>query len=88
MNDRIEYQMRRAQRVLSVLRHRNVPVYNVHLSANHVRPVIETGAGPFAWHCAAFGLDDRGHWADFIAHLDGVELHRRVRSREEIRHVG
>lgn len=88
MNDRIEHQIRRAQRVLSVLRHRNVPVYNVHLSANHVRPVIETGAGPFAWHCAAFGLDDRGHWADFVAHVAGVELHRRVRSREEIRHVG
>jgi len=88
MNDRIEHQLKRVLRVLNVLRNRNVPVYGVRLSANHARPVIETGAGPFDWHCAAFGLDKKGHWTDFVAHVAGVELHRRVRSREEIRHAG
>lgn len=80
MNSRLELQLKKIARVLPLLAHAHVPVYEIRLNANWVRPVLRTGAGPYAWHGIAMGLDDQGQWTEYVAHLHGVELQRRVRS--------
>lgn len=79
MNRRIDHHLDRVRRALSRLADRHVPVYGVEIDASRPRPVIRTGAGPYAWQCVAFGQDGKGRWQDHIAHLDGVELRRRIR---------
>ncbi len=76
---RLDYQLDRTRRVLTKLQRRNVPVYSIEIGVRRSRPLIHTGAGPFDWHVVAFGHDEKGHWQEHIAHLDGVDLYRRLR---------
>lgn len=79
MNSRIELQLRKVARVLPCLAAQHVPVYGVQMNPNWVRPVLHTGAGPYFWQSVAMGMDAKGYWIDYVAHLRGVELQRRVR---------
>lgn len=79
MNRRIDHHIDRVRRVLSQLARKHIPVYGVEIDAKRPRPLIHVAGGPYDWHCTAFGHDAKGGWQDHIAHLDGVQLYRRVR---------
>lgn len=81
MNNRIDHHIDRARRALSALSMRHIPVYGIEIAVDRSRPLIHCGPGPFDWHQVAIGRDRKGAWADYAAHLNGVELHRRERIR-------
>lgn len=81
MNRRIEHHLACVRRALTQLATRHVPVYGIEIGVHRARPLIHCGAGPYVWCCTAFGQDAKGVWQDYIAHLAGVELYRRVRPR-------
>jgi hypothetical protein len=80
MSARIAHQLERARRALTLLTDTHTPIYRVEIDCNQARAIFQVGAGPFGWVCCGCGLDDRGPWTDYVAHLGGVELHRRVRT--------
>lgn len=80
MNHRLEYQLRKVERVLPLLTRHHVPVYRIELDVQRPAPRLHTGAGPYDWIIIGFGLDDRGPWTDYSAWLRGVELWRRART--------
>lgn len=81
MNHRLAHQIVGVRRVLTELERRHVSVFRVELDANSPRPIVRTGPGPFAWTCSGFGHDPRGQYVDYVAHLRGVELHHRQRTK-------
>lgn len=80
MNARILHQLDRTRRALTVLAETHTPIYGARLDCNRAQAILHVGAGPFGWIPVGSGLDDRGPWTDYAAHLYGVELRRRVRA--------
>ncbi len=80
MNRRLEYQLRKVERVLPLLARAHVPVYRIELDVQRAAPKLHTGAGPYGWISIGFGVDGRGPWTEYSAWLFGVELWRRVRT--------
>jgi len=79
MTTRLEYHIQKVARVLPLLEHTHTPIYRIELDANHPSPQIQVGAGPFGWIEVGHGIDAKGPYIDYAAHLRGVELRRRQR---------
>lgn len=76
---RLELHLKKVARVLPLLEGAHTPIYRIELDANRPSPQIHVGAGPFGWIEVGRGVDQKGPYLDYAAHLRGVELHRRVR---------
>ena len=81
MSDRLDHQLDLARRTVRQLQAIQVQVRRVILDATAVRPVIETGPGPFAWSCTSFGQDKTGAYWHYSSRYNGIELRRTVRGR-------